>query len=172
MFDPVTVREGSDYKAGEQGLPPVGLPHMIVNGVFVKRDSKATDQFPGQPIRYPVEDKPRHLPASQKQWIINFTIDDGSLSPRKKLRTPRNDEKQSSSQKTKPVATKLDKSLACRSTEHARRWWGDRPYHALPHSCQLHAHPEGVLRHEGQAMRASKTNWSRFQWTDYLLRTE
>ena len=31
VFNPETVAEGSSYKAGENGLPPVGLPHVIVN---------------------------------------------------------------------------------------------------------------------------------------------
>jgi N-acyl-D-aspartate/D-glutamate deacylase len=82
IFDPETVAEGSSYKAGENGLPPVGLPHVIVNGVLVKRDNEATDLMPGEPIRYPVEGSPRHVPASTEQWLEEFTIDDGSLSPR------------------------------------------------------------------------------------------
>jgi len=64
IFDVDSVAEGSTYKAGENGLPPIGLPHVMVNGVFVKRDDKATDQFPGQPIRYPVEDEGRHVPVT------------------------------------------------------------------------------------------------------------
>ena len=36
IFDPKVVREGSSYKAGEQGLPPIGMPYVIVNGVFAK----------------------------------------------------------------------------------------------------------------------------------------
>jgi len=64
IFDADRVAEGSTYKAGENGLPPIGLPHVMVNGVFVKRDDKATDLFPGQPIRYPVEDKGRHVPVT------------------------------------------------------------------------------------------------------------
>jgi N-acyl-D-aspartate/D-glutamate deacylase len=55
IFDPQTVAEGSDFRAGMNGLPPKGLPHVIVNGQFVKRDGKATDARPGVPIRYPVE---------------------------------------------------------------------------------------------------------------------
>ena len=39
----IALSEGSDYKAGMNGLPPVGLPHVIVSGQFVKRDNKATD---------------------------------------------------------------------------------------------------------------------------------
>jgi hypothetical protein len=66
VFDPDTVAEGSDYKGGTQGLPPKGLPHVIVNGRFVKRDGKATDVMAGQPIRYPVEKKGRFVPVTPK----------------------------------------------------------------------------------------------------------
>ena len=79
VFDPEKVKEGSDYKAGEQGLPPTGLPHVIVNGQFVKRDGKATNAMAGVPIRYPVEAQGRHEPASQRQWLATFTIDDSSI---------------------------------------------------------------------------------------------
>jgi N-acyl-D-glutamate deacylase len=81
IFDAENVAEGSDYKAGQNGLPPAGLPHVIVNGQFVKRDDKATDVMAGQPIRYPVEDQGRHVPASTGQWLEDFSIDDSSLAP-------------------------------------------------------------------------------------------
>ena len=82
IFDPETVAERATYSAGENGLPPVGLPHVIVNGVFVKRDNQATGELPGLPIRYPVESESRHKPATTEQWLEEFTIDDGSLTPR------------------------------------------------------------------------------------------
>ena len=75
------MKEGSSYKAGEQGLPPVGMPHVIVNGQFVKKDNKATDALPGQPIRYPVEEKGRFVPATKKQWLKTFTLDASPLRP-------------------------------------------------------------------------------------------
>ncbi len=84
VFDPETVAEGSDYKKGKNGLPPKGLPHVIVNGQFVKRDNKATDVMAGQPIRYPVEEKGRFEPASKKQWLRTFTIDTSPIKPRAK----------------------------------------------------------------------------------------
>jgi N-acyl-D-aspartate/D-glutamate deacylase len=84
VFNPETVREGSSYKKGENGLPPIGLPHLIVNGVFVKKDNTATDAYPGQPIRYPVEEKGRFVPATKKQWQKTFTIDTSPLKPRAK----------------------------------------------------------------------------------------
>ena len=80
IFDPETVAERATYAAGENGLPPDGIPHVIVNGVFVKRDGKPTGALPGMPIRYPVEDEGRHRPAATKQWLQQFSIDDGSLT--------------------------------------------------------------------------------------------
>jgi len=81
IFDPANVREGSSYKAGENGLPPIGLPHVIVHGAVVKRDGEATGELPGLPIRYPVEARGRHEPATTKQWLEEFTIDDSSIAP-------------------------------------------------------------------------------------------
>ena len=80
IFDPLTVAERATYSAGENGLPPVGLPHVIVNGIFVKRDGEATGKLPGLPIRYPVEARGRYKPATAKQWLQEFSIDDGSLT--------------------------------------------------------------------------------------------
>ncbi len=84
IFDPINVAEKATYAAGKNGLPPVGMPHVIVNGVFVKRDDEPTGALPGLPIRYPVESSGRHEPATTRQWLQEFTIDDGSLSPRHK----------------------------------------------------------------------------------------
>ena len=35
VFEPEKVSEGSGYESGTNGLPPIGLPHVIVNGKFV-----------------------------------------------------------------------------------------------------------------------------------------
>ncbi len=83
VFDPETMAEGSSYKAGENGMPPVGLPHVIVNGQFVKKDDQATGVMAGVPIRYPVEDKPRFVEATQEQWQEKMLVDDASISSRK-----------------------------------------------------------------------------------------
>jgi N-acyl-D-amino-acid deacylase len=82
IFDPETVAPGSSYKAGENGLPPIGLPHVIVNGQFVKRDNKATNVMAGEPIRYPAEIKGRFVEATQEQWKEKMLIDDSSIKPR------------------------------------------------------------------------------------------
>jgi len=80
IFDPEKVAERATYSAGENGLSPIGLPHVIVNGVFVKRDDKATGKLPGLPIRFPLEVEGRHNAATTKQWLQEFSIDDGSLT--------------------------------------------------------------------------------------------
>ncbi len=48
-------------------MPPVGLPHVIVNGVLVKKDNKATDALPGEAIRYPEEKKGRFVPVEVEE---------------------------------------------------------------------------------------------------------
>ncbi len=58
VFDPETVADRADYGAGKNGLPPVGIPYVIVNGVVTIKDSKLVpDAYAGQPIRYPVVNK-------------------------------------------------------------------------------------------------------------------
>lgn len=58
IFDAATVADGSDYTPGENGKPPIGMPHVIVNGKFVKRDGKALNEMVGKPIRFaPTESK-------------------------------------------------------------------------------------------------------------------
>ena len=64
IFDPEKVREGSGYESGTNGLPPIGLPHVIVNGKFVKRDNKAIEEMAGLPVRYPIEEKGRFKPVT------------------------------------------------------------------------------------------------------------
>ena len=79
VFDPETVGPGSGYEGGTQGLPPVGLPHVIVNGIFVKRDDTATGALPGQPMRFPPEDEPRHVAVATQVWLNTFTLQDGAF---------------------------------------------------------------------------------------------
>ena len=67
IFDPEIAAPKSTYKASENGLPPVGLPHVIVNGVLVKRDNEATGVFPGVPIRYPEESRGRFVPVEVEE---------------------------------------------------------------------------------------------------------
>ena len=137
IFDAARVKEGSSYKAGEQGLPPIGIPHVMVNGVFVKRDSKATDQFPGLPIRYPVEDKPRHVEASQRQWLKDFTIDGSPLAP-KTSHAP-------TGHKTQAVAVHSENEP---DHEPKMVWFGDQAYRSIGYCCEWHRLRAKVARGE------------------------
>ena len=82
IFDPETVTDNADYKAGTNGLPSTGIPYVLVNGQIVVRDFKAQKLMAGKAIRFPIEEKGRFVPASRKQWLQTFTIDGGQLSGR------------------------------------------------------------------------------------------
>ena len=52
IFDPKTVTDRSTYR--EPSLPPVGIQHVIVNGVSVVTNGRAVDGVaPGKPVRAP-----------------------------------------------------------------------------------------------------------------------
>ncbi len=74
IFDPVNVAPRATYKLGENGLPPVGMPYVIVNGTIVVKDSKVQDVRPGQSIRFPIEEKGRFKPVELNEWIQDNTI--------------------------------------------------------------------------------------------------
>jgi N-acyl-D-amino-acid deacylase len=74
LFDPKTVTDHATYKAGENGLPSTGIPYVIVHGTVVVENSKVLPAKPGQPIRYPVEEKGRFEPVSVAEWINDRTI--------------------------------------------------------------------------------------------------
>jgi hypothetical protein len=78
IFDPEAVTDNATYKAGEHLLPSTGIPYVLVNGQFVVKDNVAQHVMAGQPIRYAPEANGRHVPASTKQWVNAFTIDDGA----------------------------------------------------------------------------------------------
>ena len=50
IFDPETVQDNATMKDG--GLPSSGIPHVLVNGTVVVKDSETVDDvFPGKPIK-------------------------------------------------------------------------------------------------------------------------
>jgi N-acyl-D-glutamate deacylase len=73
LFDPLTVTDQATYKAGENGLPSVGIPYVMVKGVFVVKGSKVVDVKPGNAIRYPVEATGKHVPIDTTLWLQEFT---------------------------------------------------------------------------------------------------
>ena len=112
---------------------------MIVNGKFVKRDGKATDVFPGQPIRFPVEEKGRFVAASQKQWLATFTIDTGAVRPSRKSDVedsgPKLEKKSSLEQ---PLDSAPPATLKKPAVAGASDWFGNAPKRASLHFCAIH----------------------------------
>ncbi len=74
LFNPETVAARATYKAGENGLPPVGIPYVIVNGTIVVKKGDVLPVKPGQSIRFPVEAKGRFEPIDLKKWFGEHTI--------------------------------------------------------------------------------------------------
>jgi N-acyl-D-amino-acid deacylase len=74
LFDADKVAPRATYKQGENGLQPVGIPYVIVNGTIVVNDGNVTASKPGQPIRFPVEAKGRYQPSDVRKWLGEYTI--------------------------------------------------------------------------------------------------
>lgn len=74
LFNPQTVKANATYKAGENGLPPTGIPYVIVHGTVVVENSKVLPVKPGQPIRFPVEAKGRFEPVTVNKWFGTHSI--------------------------------------------------------------------------------------------------
>ena len=73
ILDPETVTDNATYAKGT--LPTTGIPYVIVNGTIVVKDSVVRkDVYPGQPIRFPVEDEPRFQPLSVDAWKNEFLV--------------------------------------------------------------------------------------------------
>lgn len=73
ILDPDTVRDNATYAKGT--LPTTGIPYVIVNGTVVVKDSQVLkDVYPGQPIRFPVEEKGRFEPLDHGKWESRFLV--------------------------------------------------------------------------------------------------
>jgi len=67
VFHPENFRDNSTYENGS--IPSTGMKSVVVNGtVVLKDDTVVMDAFPGQPIRYEPESKPRFEPVSEEAW--------------------------------------------------------------------------------------------------------
>ena len=71
VFDPETFTDNSTYEKG--AIPSTGMEAVIVNGEIVVRDDKLLPVFPGQPVRFEPEDKPRFEPISEESWNAVFS---------------------------------------------------------------------------------------------------
>lgn len=71
VFDPETFTDNSTYEQG--AIPSTGMKAVIVNGQIVVRDDVQLPVFPGQPIRFEPEAKPRFVPISEEAWNAEFS---------------------------------------------------------------------------------------------------
>jgi len=73
IFNPDTITDNATYVLGENGLPSTGIPYVLVNGVIMVKDSKVQDNlYPGQQIRYPVEENGRWVPLEKEAYLENL----------------------------------------------------------------------------------------------------
>ena len=71
IFDPKTVKDNATYAKGT--LPSTGIPHVIVNGVIVMKDSDPIKGVnPGQPIRFEPVKKSRFKPLTIEGWTKTY----------------------------------------------------------------------------------------------------
>jgi len=67
VFHPGKFTDNSTYQNGS--LPSTGMKSVVVNGtVVLENDTIVMDVFPGQPIRFEPENKPRFEPVSEEAW--------------------------------------------------------------------------------------------------------
>jgi N-acyl-D-aspartate/D-glutamate deacylase len=80
IFEPENVTEHATFKNGTSGLPSTGIPYVLVNGVIVVRDSKVVkESYPGQSIRFPIEEKGRFEPVGSDAWSSAYEIPSAEL---------------------------------------------------------------------------------------------
>lgn len=73
MFDPETVTDNSTYENGT--IPSSGIPHMIVSGILVMKDSEPMKRFEaGKPIRFEPQEKSLFSPLSIDNWTKQFYV--------------------------------------------------------------------------------------------------
>ena len=73
IFDPETVTDNATYDKGT--LPSTGIPHMIVNGVVVMKDSEPLERFEAGPqIRFEPQVQGRFEPLSEEDWTSKFYV--------------------------------------------------------------------------------------------------
>jgi hypothetical protein len=73
IFDPQTVTDNATYAKGT--LPSTGIPHVIVNGIVVMKDSEPLKRFDaGQLIRFEPQEEGHFKPLSIENWTREFYV--------------------------------------------------------------------------------------------------
>ena len=143
VFDPENVASRATYKLGENGLPPVGMPYVVVNGTIVVKDSEVLDVRPGQSIRFPVEAKGRFQPVEINKWLGEHSIsvpdmqgfDDTGAGAVLKDDDSESDTKDGASlTPTSPADRKVAANVQHEQAVSAPGWFGDTAGPDVPHS--------------------------------------
>lgn len=80
IFDAENVKENATFNAGSNGLPSSGIPYVLVNGTIIVKESKVLkDVYPGQPIRFQVEEKGRYEKITEEAWKKNNLVETSSM---------------------------------------------------------------------------------------------
>jgi cytosine/adenosine deaminase-related metal-dependent hydrolase len=85
VFHPEEFRDNSTYQNGS--IPSTGMKAVLVNGTVVLEDDTInTGVFPGQPIRFEPESKPRFEPVSVEAWEGTYMtgtphLENGEFAP-------------------------------------------------------------------------------------------
>ncbi len=75
IFHPEEITDNATYILGQNGAPSTGIPYVLVNGVIMVKDSKVQDgKYPGQPVRYPVEEKGRWVPLEREAFLEDLLV--------------------------------------------------------------------------------------------------
>ena len=69
IFDPETITDSATYQQGI--VPSTGIPHVLVSGAVVVKDSDVQDVFAGQPIRFEPT-KSRFEPLNVGSWTKRY----------------------------------------------------------------------------------------------------
>lgn len=73
IFHPEKVTDNTNCEKGL--LPSTGIPHVIVNGVVVIKDSKPLKRFDaGQSKRFEPQEERRFKPLSKEIWTREFYV--------------------------------------------------------------------------------------------------
>lgn len=137
IFDAESVKDNSTYKAGEQGLPTTGIPYVVVNGqLVVKAGEFQKGVWAGQPIRYPVEQQGRFVPATTEQWLKTFSIDNSGVKPEENTNESDTNKKVGASDFGENPVVSL---TALPSTRRLLgSWFGDQPCQSTGCGCEWH----------------------------------
>jgi hypothetical protein len=90
VFDPVNVTEHAKFKSGTNGSASTGIPFVLVNGTTVVKDSKVLKVYPGQAMRFPIEEKGRFETMSSESWMKENLIETSKPSTYKAKENPEN----------------------------------------------------------------------------------